>query len=73
MKAQTTTRLLLKNLLEEIDRGPFTVARVCAEAGVDPSQVSRWKATDIEPRLSSVERLQEALASLKAKAHLVDL
>jgi predicted transcriptional regulator len=30
--------------------------------------MSRWKAKDIEPRLSTIERLQEALAELKAES-----
>jgi hypothetical protein len=69
MEAKTTARVLLKNLLEEIQAGPFSVARVCVKAGMDPSQVSRWKVRDIEPRLSTIERLQEAHAQLKAEAN----
>lgn len=68
MEAKTTARMLLKNLLDEIQAGPFSVARVCVKAGMDPSQVSRWKARDIEPRLSTIERLQEAHAALRAEA-----
>lgn len=55
-----TARTHLENLLAEIAAGPFTVARVCAEAGMSPSVVSRWKTSDIEPRMSSLERLAEA-------------
>lgn len=65
MGANTTTaRLMLMNLLNEIERGPFTVSRVAVKAGIDPSQISRWRARDIEPRLSSIERLQDAHARL---------
>ena len=58
MEAKTTARQMLKNLLDEIERGPFTVSRVCVKAGMNPSVASRWRAKDIEPRLSTIERLQ---------------
>ncbi len=57
----------LSNLLQEIATGPFTVSRVCTEAGMNPSVVSRWKSSGIEPRLSSLERLAEAHDRLLAK------
>jgi transposase-like protein len=67
MEAKTTARQMLKNLLAEIERGPFTVSRVCVKAGMNPSVASRWRAKDIEPRLSTIERLQEAHAQLRAE------
>lgn len=67
MEAKTTARVMLKNLLDEIERGPFTVSRVCVKAGMNPSVASRWRAKDIEPRLSTIERLQEAHSALKAE------
>lgn len=57
----------LTTILQEIEEGPFTVSRVCAEAGMNPSVVSRWKKSGIEPRLSSLERLAEAHERLLAK------
>lgn len=67
MKAQTTARALLKALLADIEAAGLAPSRVAAKAGVDPSQVSRWKGTDIEPRLSSIERLEAAFEKLKAE------
>jgi predicted transcriptional regulator len=74
MEAKTTARRMLKNLLAEIaeNQDGITVSRVCVKAGMNPSMMSRWKAKDIEPRLSTVERLQEAFAELKAE-HLEHL
>jgi predicted transcriptional regulator len=69
MEAKTTARLMLKNLLADIERTPgVTVSQVCIKAEMNPSMMSRWKAKDIEPRLSTIERLQEALAELKAES-----
>lgn len=68
MSTMTTARLMLKQLLDEIQAGPFNVAQVCREAKMDPSVVSRWKKYDIEPRLSTLERLEDAHNRLKARA-----
>lgn len=62
-----TTSLILLQLLRDIESSPFTVARVCREAGIHQSQVSRWKASGIEPRMSSLERLSEAFEKLQAE------
>lgn len=62
----TTAKIYLEQLLCEIKEGPFTVSKVCAAAGMHPSMVSRWKKHDIEPRLSTLERLAEAHAQLLA-------
>ena len=43
------------------------VTGVCVKAGMNPSVASRWRAKDIEPRLSTIERLQEAHSQLKAE------
>lgn len=63
----STAKIYLEHLLSEIEQGPFTVSRVCAAAGMHPSMVSRWKKCDIEPRLSTLERLAEAHAQLLAE------
>ena len=63
----STARAYLANLLKEIEDGPFTVSRVCAAAGMNPSVVSRWKSSHIEPRLSSIERLGDAHERLLAE------
>lgn len=68
MEAKSTARQILKNFLAQIaSEGLFTVSDVCHEAKMDPSVVSRWKATSIEPRLSTLEKLQDAYEKLKAK------
>lgn len=79
MKADTTARRMLKNLLAEIDKlhaehpeAGITVSRVCVKAGMNPSMASRWKAKQIEPRLSTIERLQDALTALKTE-HAAEL
>lgn len=37
---------------------------VCAEAGIQPAQASRWKHGKVRPLYESVGRLEEALARL---------
>lgn len=66
----TTAKIYLEHLLREIDEGPFTVSRVCAAAGMNPSMVSRWKKHAIEPRLSTLERLADAHAQLLAEHNI---
>jgi transcriptional regulator with XRE-family HTH domain len=66
----TTARLYLQKLLDEIAAGPFTVAKVCAQAGMHPSMVSRWKKSGIEPRISTLERLEEAHACMLAEREI---
>lgn len=68
----STARLYLEQLLREIDAGPFTVAKVCYAAGVNPSQVSRWKKSGIEPRLSSLERLAETHSAMLAERSIAN-
>ena len=63
----STARLYLQQLLEEIDRGPFNISKVCTYAGMHPSMVSRWKKLNIEPRLSTLERLAEAHSAMLAE------
>ena len=63
----STAHSYLNTILSDIDAGPFSVSRVCAEAGMNPSVVSRWKKSGIEPRLSSLERLAEAHGRLLAR------
>lgn len=55
---------LFEALDAEVKASPFSMARVCKEAGVSPSLVSKWRAHGHEPRLSSLERLQAALNML---------
>ncbi len=63
----STARAYLDNVLQQIDAGPFSVSYVCRAAGMNPSVVSRWKKSDIEPRLSSIERLSDAHDRLLAE------
>lgn len=67
----STASAYLKNLLDEIAAGPVNVAKVCYAAGMDPSMVSRWKRGDVEPRLSSLERLAEAHDQLIAEHRIL--
>lgn len=68
----TTARLYLQQLIDEINAGPFTVAKVCYHAGINPSVVSRWKKNNIEPRLSSLERLSDAHRAMVAEKQISD-
>jgi transcriptional regulator with XRE-family HTH domain len=63
MNAQT----LLVGLLDDISKAGFSVAQICKAAGVDPSLVSRWKGGRVEPRISSLVRLEAALELLKTQ------
>lgn len=56
-----TTKIFLREVADAIDRGPFTLAAVAAEAGLHPTVISRWRSEKyhIEPRLSAVEHLAE--------------
>lgn len=63
----STARIYLQQLLDEIEAGPFNVSKVCAAAGMHPSIVSRWRRSDIEPRLSTLERLAETHSALLAE------
>lgn len=68
-----TARLYLQQLLDEIQAGPFTVAKVCAYAGMNPSMVSRWKKqSHVEPRISSLERLAEAHSAMLAEKAITE-
>lgn len=63
-----TAHVYLQQLLDEIKAGPFTVAKVCAHAGMHPSIVSRWKKNpDTEPRFSTLERLADAHTAMLAE------
>jgi transcriptional regulator with XRE-family HTH domain len=63
MNAQT----LLVGLLDDISKAGFSVAEVCKAAGIDPSLVSRWKGGRVEPRLSSLIKLEAALELMKTQ------
>lgn len=51
-------------LLSEIDAAGVSVRAVCRAAGVDPALVSRWKSGRVEPRMSTLQRLRDALAQV---------
>jgi transcriptional regulator with XRE-family HTH domain len=63
----TTAIYYLNDVLHEIEEGPFNVCRVCREAGIDPSVVSRWRHGRVEPRMSSIDRLAEAHTRMLAE------
>lgn len=37
------------------------------EANMDPSQITRWFATDIEPKLSSIEKVEAAISRIRTR------
>lgn len=51
----------LSDTLNRIAGSGFSIAEVCREASIDPSLVSRWKAGSVEPRISSLVRINEAI------------
>jgi transcriptional regulator with XRE-family HTH domain len=55
---------LLVVLLSDISKAGFSVAQVCKAANIDPSLVSRWKGGRVEPRLSSLIKMEAALELL---------
>jgi transcriptional regulator with XRE-family HTH domain len=48
----------------------ITMNRVCAESGIHPAQVSRWRSGRVRPLYDSVLALEEALERLTAKAEM---
>lgn len=46
----------------------ITMTALCAEAGVHPAQVSRWRKGRVRPLYDSVLALEEALERLTAPA-----
>jgi transcriptional regulator with XRE-family HTH domain len=58
---------ILLELLNDISQAGYSVTEVCKAAGIDPSLVSRWKGGKVEPRISSIVRLEAALELLKAQ------
>lgn len=56
----------LTSIETQIKAAGFTVADACRKAGMQHSLVCKWRARKYEPRLSSLRRLEAALADLKA-------
>lgn len=54
----------LSQLLARIERSPFSIAAVCRKAQIDPGLISRWKSGKVEPRLSSIARMNNSLDAL---------
>jgi transcriptional regulator with XRE-family HTH domain len=55
----------LTDTLARISESGLSTAEVCREAGIDPSLVSRWKAGAVEPRISSLVRMNQAVDVLR--------
>jgi len=55
---------ILYNLEQRIAAQGLTMAAVCREAGMSQAVVSRWRARKYEPKLSSLDRLEQALIRL---------
>ncbi len=64
MKAIPNATFYLGNILSAIERKKFSVRQVCTQAGIAPGLVSAWKAGRVEPKLSSLQKLQAAFVEL---------
>jgi transcriptional regulator with XRE-family HTH domain len=57
--------------LQEIElsakQNGLPMAELCRKAGMQQSLVSRWRSRAYEPRLSSLQKLEDALATLIAE------
>jgi predicted transcriptional regulator len=58
---------LVFNLKADAKDANIKIRTVCKEAGVDPSTPGHWDNRKVEPRLSTVNKLREALERLKRK------
>ena len=55
---------VLADLESRIGAAGFSMAEVCREAGISQAQVSRWRSKIYEPRLSSLQKLEDALKDM---------
>lgn len=58
--------LYKRNLLKRLKHFGIPQAEAAREAGMNPTVFARWFHTDIEPRVSSMIRVEEAIQRLKA-------
>lgn len=56
---------LLATIEQNVSDAGFTMADVCRKAGIQQSLVCRWRNQKYEPRLSSLQKLEDALRALK--------
>ncbi|MDI3304640.1 MAG: hypothetical protein QJR04_25160 [Burkholderia multivorans] len=54
-------------LERKVRRSGFTMTTVCRRARIQPALISRWRARLVEPRLSTLSRLEAALEELRAE------
>lgn len=55
---------VLADLESRIGAAGFSTAEVCRRAGVSQAQVSRWRSKTYEPRLSSLQKLDDVLKDM---------
>lgn len=55
---------IAQQLIQRVKASPFTMAAVCAEAGVATSTPSRWAHSKVPPNQKTVQKLDAALDAL---------
>ncbi len=54
------------DLRERLKEYGITHGELSRESGINPSQLSRWFNTSIQPRLENVQRIEQAVARIRA-------
>jgi len=60
----TPTMQTIENIKEKAEKAGFTITDVARQAGLDPSQVSRYATGKTIPLVTSIKRLEESVDSL---------
>jgi transcriptional regulator with XRE-family HTH domain len=60
----TQTMQLIDSIREKAEKAGFTITDVARQAGLDPSQVSRYATGKTIPLVTSIKRLEESVDSL---------
>ena len=55
------------DLKERLARYNISYGEVSREAGIDMSQISRWMNSRASPRLESIQRVEIAIAKIRAR------
>ena len=59
--------VIIDDLESAAKHAGFKMPAVCKEAGVAPTTHTRWKRRKVEPKLSTVNKLRDALERLKRR------